>query len=186
MRRLLVFAALSTSLVSTAAFALPEAAPTRVERGVAGGDENASLRRTLAAALVVKKLDLTTDQKREMLSIIADAKQLRERAKNAIPANERKAVLEKAISEARATGELSADTRERMRAMRDRVKANTGSMKADRQALRERMEKVLTPAQLEKIKEGRRERQLEGKRNIKKAMWLRLLMSDEFAAELSR
>ncbi|HVO30250.1 MAG TPA: hypothetical protein VMV18_05925, partial [bacterium] len=62
--------------------------------------ENASLRRTLASVLVLKRLNLTAQQKTELTSIIADAKALRAKTKAdvgaAVPAEQRTQILEKA------------------------------------------------------------------------------------------
>ena len=189
MRRLLVLAALSTTLLSVPAFALPEAAPSRVEHGGDVRDPNAGLRRTLASVLVIKKLDLTSDQKREILSIITDAKALRAKAVGSVPENERRSTLERAIADARANGEISADTKEQMKAMREKMKAGAGSLKGDREALHARMEKVLTPAQIEKLqagKHGKGDGERRAHKQAKRAAWVRLMMSDEFAAELAR
>ena len=183
MRRLLVLASLSTTLFATAALAVPEAASAgRIERGAAPKDGTVSLRRTLASVLVLKKLAPTSDQKREMLSIIAEAKVLREKTRNAVPENQRRIVLEKAIADARATGVVSPQTKEEMKSMRAKVAAESSG--GERKELRERMQKLFTPEQIEKMRAGRDKKH--ARRAGKKAAWVRLMMSDEFAAELAK
>lgn len=187
MRRSLALAFLPV-LLSMPAFAKPSAppAPAAVEHPQQQDPQLASLRRTLASVLLLEKLKLTPDQKKELAAIATDARALREKARAGAPAaDSRKLLLEKAIQEARDTGRVSDATRESVRTMRKEAKARTEASAPERKALRARLEKIITP---EKRAELRASSQPVSRRGGKRraAGLLRLMMSDEFAAELAK
>lgn len=169
-------------LLSTPVFAKPSAPPAVENRQQ--DPQLASLRRTLASVLLLEKLKLTPDQKKELAAIATDARALREKARAAAPAADaRKQLLEKAIQEARDTGRLSDATRESVRGMREGARARAKSSAPERKALRARLERILTPEKRAELRASQSARH-GGKRRA--AGFLRLLMSDEFAAELAK
>lgn len=185
MRRSLALAFLPV-LLSTPVFAKPSAppAPAAVEHSQQD-PQVASLRRTLASVLLLEKLKLTPDQKKELAAIATDARALREKARAAAPASDtRKQLLEKAIQEARDTGRVSDATRESVRGMREGAKARAESSAPERKALRARLEKIITPGKRAELRDSQQRSRRDGKR--RGAGLLRLLMSDEFAAELAK
>lgn len=169
--------------------------------------KNASLRRTLASVVILKKLNLSDDQKQALSKVLADAKALREQAKskvaNAAPIEARQKLLEQAIAEARATGEVSPQTKEAMKNLRKQAREGVQPMRGEVKGLLERAKAILTPEQLDTLKGlGKRERVGEADgagreggegfaarrhgRHGGKRMFVRILLSDEFAAELAR
>ena len=197
----LLLAAAVTSLPSAHAAAPKTAAVSaKTEHG-----ETAALRRTLASALVVKAINPTVEQKRALQAAISDLRAVRDAAKAdkdiAALQDRRQAVLTKAIGEARATGSVSAATKAEMKDLREDGKDERGDVRGKAKDAMTRIRGVLTPAQLEAVR-GLAAGMPEGKRHGAKAKGtgagegkagqrgkgrlLRLMMSDEFSAELAR
>lgn len=182
---LLVLAVSPTTLAAKPQPKPPVSAEVRADR-----EEIGKLRRELMSAMVVKRLDLSSEQKRALLAVIADAKKLR--ASTAVDPDadavreQRKALLRRAIEEARKTGEVSAETKAGIQELRADVKDVRKEHKGELLALKERLEKILKKEQVEELKELRRDAPEKRGKKGGKRMFLRLLMSDEFAAELAR
>lgn len=168
-------------------------------KGAHGDPELQSLRRQLASAVLLAELKLTAEQKTAMKSVLAEARKLRDE-KMSDPALAtfragRMVALRAALDEVRKTGSLSEKTRASMNEdahddmdeLRDKVKE-----------LRESVMGILTPAQIEHMKELRENKLKKMKKMGKdgggkghagkagKGRILRLVLSDEFAAELDR
>ncbi len=160
-------------------------------------EEMGKLHRELASALLVKRLDLTPTQKTDLLRVIADAKALRAERQGSkdfdAMREKRKELLQRAIDDARKTGEVSAQTKVAMEEMRGDVKDARDVHQAKAKELKERLRKVLTAEQVEELKELREDMPGPGRMRGGKAGkkghgggFLRLLLSDEFEAELKR
>lgn len=182
-----ILVALSLTPVLLAAKPTPKAeisAEVREDR-----EELGKLRRELAAAILVKRLNPSREQRQELLRIIADAKALRATAVSGKEADglreKRKQLLERAIEDARKTGEVSSQTKVAIEDLKGDAKDVRKEHKGKAKEIHERLRKVLTAEQIEELKELKSE--MPGKRKQgKKGLGLRLLLSDEFAAELSR
>ena len=216
----------ATLAVSTAA------APTvfAVERGIAvspavspdrAGDEDvASMRRTLMSVLVLQKLQLSPAQKHDLQGVLSDMKQLRDERKSDKTlqsiGDQRKALLQKAIDEARAKGEVSPETKDAILALRDQTRDAMKPFAGRGRDVMKRLKGILTTDQIESLKDLRGEvgplfgeggarpeagTQPEGAQpqvqpqgrpawrggeGAGRGMLLRLLMSDEFQAELAK
>jgi Spy/CpxP family protein refolding chaperone len=166
----------------------PPATAAAVTNEKGGDPEIAGMRRTLASVIVLKKLALTPEQKKELASIIADAKQLKARAKaelaNDSLRGQRKQLLAKAIDEARVSGKVSPETKVAVEEMKEKLKDGASSLKSERREIGQRLKGLFTDAQREELKDMRAEA---GRRAAKHPhAMLKLMMSDEFSAELAR
>lgn len=205
-----LFAAAVAAMLAVPAVPAFAAAPGRTPEAVAAHAEIASLRRELAAALIVKRLALTPEQKNEIKRVVADLKTTREalRADDELAAirEQREALLRKAIEEARATGLVSSETRDALKALRtegrDERKEHAPAMKEAMEKLRN----VLTAEQKQALRDMRKEIRAEGvgmhgsaegdagakkhggfrRGKMAKLGMMKLLLSDELAAELDR
>lgn len=204
MRPIILSALLLASLVSLPSLVLPAhaAAPkTAAVSAKTEHQETAALRRTLASALVVKAINPTVEQKRALQAAITDLRAVRDAAKAdkdiAALQERRQALLTKAIGEARATGSVSAATKAELKDLRENGKDERGGVRGKAKDAMTRIHGILTPAQLEAVRDlaadmpqGKRhgaKGKSEGKAGKHgKGMLLRLMMSDEFAAELAR
>lgn len=185
---------MTAMLVSLSTPALAIAAPKAPAAKASAHQETAKLRRTLASALVVKAINPTAEQKKQLLAEIGTLRDSRDAAKAdkdvAALRERRKALLTKAIEEARATGGVSAATKAEMKDLREDGKDERGDVRKQAKESMERIRSILTPAQLEAMRDladdmpQRKGKDKAGKQG--KGMLLRLLMSEEFAAELSR
>lgn len=161
-----------------------------------GDPELQSLRRQLASAVLLAELKLTTEQKSAMKSVLADARKLRDQKRNdpelATFRAERKTALRAAIDEVHSKGSLSDKTKESMKDAAEEAHDDMDELRPNVKELRESVLGILTPAQIEHMKELREKRMKKlgkdgggkgpkGGRGI-----LRLVLSDEFAAELAR
>lgn len=193
MRPLILLTALllSTPVVAGAA---PKASDPAVSPS--SHHEVAKLRRTLASALVVKAINPTAEQKKQLLAEIAVLRGVRDAAKSdkdlAALQDRRKALLTRAIGEARATGSVSAATKAEMKNLREDGKDERADVRGAAKESMQRIRAVLTPAQLEAVRDlaagmpGRKAKAGKGDGKRGKGMLLRLMMSEELAAELSR
>lgn len=176
------------------------AAPA-VQQGPHGDPELQSLRRQLASAVLISELKLSTDQKKALKSVIAEAKKVRDEVRNdpdlAKFRVERKALLQSAIDEVHSKGTLSEATKKSLEDGRKDAPIDHDEMKEKMISLKESVKGILTAEQLEKLQEMREKRaaklEAKGFKGFKKGgkkgegrHMLRLLMSDEFAAELDR
>lgn len=124
-----------------------------------GDPELAHARRTLMAATIVAKLQLTKEQKAALKKILGEARRLRDEAHEGQAAKARRAkarrLLEKATAEVRRSGEISPDTRAALAALR----AEGAAQRSERhQTMRELMRsarEVLTPEQRQRLHELR-------------------------------
>ena len=189
MRPAILMTALLVSLSTpTLAVAAPKAPAAKANTH----QETAKLRRTLASALVVKAINPTAEQKKQLLAEIAVLRGVRDAAKSdkdvAALQDRRKALLTKAIDEARATGSVSAATKAEMKDLREDGKDERGDVRKQAKQSMERIRATLTAEQLEAVRDLADDMpQRKGKAGKHgKGMLLRLLMSEEFAAELSR
>lgn len=183
-----------------------KAAPVSGERG--GDPELQSLRRQLAAAVLVAELKLTPDQKKALKSVLGEARKVRDDLKSdknlAAVRAERKTALRAAVDEVHAKGSVSAETRAALEAGGRDALEETGDAREKMKELRKSAIGILTPEQVAHMKELRQARvkKLKGK-SLDKARKLkgdkaarrgkagnkrlmRLLLSDELAAELDR
>ena len=203
------------SLVAGLGLAVPAAAAPKnpaplaedaAVRGGAGDPELASLRRQLASAVLVSELKLSAEQKSALRKVIAEAKLLRQEAVRdrdlADVRAERKAALRKAIEEVHATGALSNASRDSLKAGKKEAFEESAEIRAKMKDLRTSMKGILTAEQMERLKElrvakigkmkGARGEALKGKMKMKKKglrggkALRRLMLSDEFEAELGR
>lgn len=188
-------AALAAVLLATPALAAKGAAPKGAAAEQAVRDpELASLRRQLAAATVVKRLQLTADQKKELLRVIDEARGIRaEAAKDPeIDAAQaaRKDLLRKAIEETRANGEVSEKTKTALEESRESTQDVREDYRDRAQDLREQVKKILTQEQLDRVMAGgpvlHRKMKMQANAMPQRKMLIRLLLSDEFRDELSR
>ncbi len=150
---------LAAAALGAAVLALP--APTLAcGPGKGHGDpELAKARRTLMAATIVAKLQLTKEQKAALKKILVEARRLRDEAREGPAAKARRAkarrLLEKATAEVRRSGEISPDTRAALAALR----ADGAAQRSERhQTMRELMRSardVLTPEQRQRLHELR-------------------------------
>ena len=208
----------ATLAVSTAAapvaFAVERGAIVSPDRK--GDEDVASMRRTLVSVLVLQKLQLSPAQKKDLAGVIADMKQLKTEREND-PAfqsikNDRKALLAKAIDEARAKGEVSPETRDALLALRDKGRDAMKAYAGRGKDVMQRLKGILTTDQVESLKDLRGEigplmgvgvgvgpgaggehvaaegvkPGVRGGEGRGRGMVLRLLLSDEFQAELSK
>lgn len=170
----------------------PKPAANAAVEGPHGDPELQSLRRQLASAVLVSELKLTGEQKKALKSVIAEAKKLRDDVKSdpdlAKFRADRKVALKAAVDEVHSKGALSAGTKQ---TLKDGVKdapVDREEMREKMQTLKDSVKGILTAEQMEKVQEMKakragkfqRERKGDGRRLI------RLMMSDEFAAELDR
>jgi hypothetical protein len=205
MRSLLLATALFSSAATVPALegrTVPPPSQSAVHAGHEGreGDpEIASMRRTLVSALVVKKLALSAEQKTKLVSLIQQAKQLEEDAKNERDSSgvkdQRKALLQKAIDEARSSGKLDDQTKNGFAELGGKAQDGAQGFRTQGRELMKQIRAVFTDDQLASLQDLRSEIPgarmrggREGKGNGKRggAMLFRLMMTDEFAAELSR
>ena len=175
----------------------PKAAQVAGEHG--GDPELQSLRRQLASAVLVAELKLTAEQKTALKSVLADARKTREElksdAKIAAVRADRKVALKAAIDEVHSKGSLSEKTKDSLKeGGRDAMK-DMGDVREKMKSFRESVVGILTPEQIDRMKELRaaRVKKLEamgkGKKGGKaagKQRLMHLILSDEFAAELDR
>lgn len=190
MRPLILLTALLLS-VPTPALAAPKAPAAKAS----AHQETAKLRRTLASALVVKAINPTSEQRKQLLAEITTLRGVREAAKSdeeiAALQERRKALLTKAIGEARATGSVSSATKAEMKDLREKGKEERGDVRAKAGDSMARIRAILTPAQIEAMAAladnmGRNAKG-KGKRGKRgNGTLLRLVTSEEFVAELSR
>lgn len=193
------------------AFAAPLAAAPRnaspapkvaVEKkaGMDHGDpELQSLRRQFGSAVLLSELKLTSEQKTALRSVLAEARGLRDekRSEEALASfrAERKTALRAAIEEVHSKGALSEKTRESMKdAVRD-ADDDRDEFRDKAKELRESVMGILTPTQVEHMKELREARMKKADKmgggkeahgGPGRGGLLRLILSDEFAAELDR
>lgn len=162
-----------------------------------GDPELQSLRRQLASAVLLSELKLTSEQKVAMRQVLAEARKLRDE-KTSDPAlasfrAERKTALRAAIDEVHSKGALSEKTRESMKDVARDARDDGDDFRDKAKALRESMMGILTPAQIEHMKELREARMEKAGKGDRKGAGkagkqglLRLVLSDQFAAELDR
>ena len=192
-----------TILAATLAVLL--ASPALAARGTPPGPAGAetvrdpelgSLRRQLASATLIARLKLTADQKKALLKVIDEARDVRADAakdKDIDAAQaKKKEVLRKAIEEVRKQGELSKDTEAALDDSRE-LTQDAGEEYRDRaKDLREQVKDILTKEQIEQLTSGPTADKRgkfglrHGDANGGKKMLLHLFMSDEFRDELAR
>jgi len=168
-------------------------------KGAHGDPELQSLRRQLASAVLLAELKLTAEQKTAMKSVLAEARKLRDE-KMSDPALAtfragRMVALRAALDEVRKTGSLSEKTRASMKDGAEDAHDDMDELRDKVKELRESVMGILTPAQIEHMKELRENKLKKmkkmgkdggGKGKAGKGRILRLVLSDEFAAELDR
>lgn len=168
-----------------------QSAPVEMRQG---DPELQSLRRQLASAVLVTELTLTGEQKKALKSVIAEAKIVRGQVKNdaelAKFRESRKVALKAAIDEVHSKGSLSDATKQSLKDGAKDAPVDREEIREKMQGFRESVKGILTAQQIEKLQEMREKRQekgfgKQGKKGEGRQM-LRLLMSDEFAAELDR
>lgn len=176
----------------------PKAAQVSGEHG--GDPELQSLRRQLASAVLVAELKLTPEQKTSLKAVLVEARKAREElksdAKIADVRADRKVALQSAIDEVHAKGSLSEKTKESLKdGGRDAMK-DMGEVREKMKSFRESVIGILTPEQIDHMKELRAERAKKfkafgkggkgGGKAAGKQRLMHLVLSDEFAAELDR
>ena len=164
-------------------------------KGPHGDPELTSLRRQLASAVLLAELKLTNEQKTALKSVLAEARKLRDEKMNdpelATFRAERKTALRAAIDEVHSKGSLSDKTKESMKDAAEDAHDDMDELRGKVKELRESVMGILTPTQIEHMKELREKRMKklgkDGDKGPKGGKGiLRLVLSDEFAAELNR
>lgn len=158
-----------------------------------GDDELQSLHRQLRAARIVHKLELSTDQRRALIAISKEARSVRGDLDNDPALASAKAAMKKtlarALREIRKSGEPAPQTRVEIETLKGQMRSAHKSRKADMKELMRSVRDTLNEDQLESLQEMRQHaRRRGGERGGRHGgkMLLRLITSDEFAAELSR
>jgi Spy/CpxP family protein refolding chaperone len=166
-----------------------------------GDPELQSLRRQLASAVLVANLKLTAEQKDALQSVLAEARKTREEMKidkklDALRAD-RKVALKAAIDEVHSKGSLSEKTKESLKDGGREAVEELGDVREKMKSFRQSVIGILTPEQLDRMKELRAQRVkkmeaagmkagMKAGKGAGKQRLMRLLLSDEFAAELER
>lgn len=195
---LVLAAALPVAAAAAKSAPKPPAPATVAVEGRQGDPELQSLRRQLAAAVLVSELKLDAEQKKALKSVVAEAKAIRDGVKSdpdlAKFRADRKLALKAAVDEVHTKGSLSEATKKSLKDGAKDAPVDREEMREKFQALRESVKGILTAQQMEKLQEMRAKRgeKMERKgfgrpgRKQDGRQLLHLMMSDELAAELDR